>query len=218
MSALTGKTKTISGTPEEALPVRQGASQYIQGKGFDPLFAQGTDEQYLAPYREMYKQQNAVGLGQAKESAGNLTGSGYAGALGNFIGRSTTEQNANLSSLIENRRQNDAQRYLSLIQMLATTGVGPPTTAYQPGLLDYAGQAATGLATGGFFNGLLNKGGGGGAGGAPGGMAPPGGQLGQASRYNFDGTHNMYTNPSTTTDWLTGYGAQRDSFGYPRGY
>lgn len=146
MSGLTGKTKTTSGTPEEILPLRQDLANWIIGQGFNPLDI-GKNAMDLTPYQRMFADQRGQALAQAKESAGNLTGTDYGGIIGRAAGSSALQENAFLADLLERRRQASANRYLQLIAGLSGSGVGSPQTVYQPGFLDSVIGAGTSIAT-----------------------------------------------------------------------
>jgi hypothetical protein len=160
VSALTGGSKTISGTPSEVLPVRNQLSDYLTEQNFGSMLfptLSGNDPS-LAPFRALFQQQNAQTFAQAKESAGNLTGSGLGNIIGRAGERAATGQNAFLAQLLEQRRQQDANRFAQLLLGFGNSGVSPNQTVYQPGLLNYLADAGTGLASGGFFNPLLGAG------------------------------------------------------------
>lgn len=140
MSFLTGQTRQNSTTPREVMGVRQGLGNYL--RGLDPsalasgrLPGGGED---LSDYQKMFAERRAYGLAQAKESVGNLTGSGLGNTIGTAAGRSISEENAFLANLLETRRQNQANRIFSFLNQ----GVGPEQTTYQPGFLDYLFQGA----------------------------------------------------------------------------
>lgn len=124
--------------------------------GLNRLFP-GTqvDKESQQPYLDMFTQQNSRNFAQAKESAGNLTGSGLGNIIGAEAGRANTEQGAFLANLFENRRSQDAARFLSLVLGTLGSPAGGVTQMHTPGLLDYAGSGATALAAGGAFNGLF---------------------------------------------------------------
>lgn len=167
MSGFVGKTKQLDNVSSDIAPLRSGLTGYLMGQGYDTLFSQGSDEELLAPYRALFEQQNKVGLAQAKESAGNLTGSGYAASLGSYLNRAVPEQNAFLAMLLEQRRRQDADRYANLAGGLATSGVGAPTQAYQPGFLDYLFEGANVVASAVPFSGNTGTRGGGARGAPP---------------------------------------------------
>lgn len=142
MSGFVGKTKTESGVSPDVAKLRESMATFLQNKGYEGLFSQGSDEQILAPYRDLFKQQNATGLAQQKESGGNLTGSSFELGQSNYLSKATTGQNAFLADILERRKQADQSRYAQLLLGLGTSGVGPPTVGYQPGFLDYLMQGA----------------------------------------------------------------------------
>lgn len=165
MGWLKGKTKEISGTPNDIRPLRQNiASQLMQGigggalsQGFQGVLGQGgappaQDMSFfynniLQPYNELFQAQRNTALGQAKESAGNLTGSGYNNILGSATAESLAGQQALTAQTLMGLREQELQRQQNLMGMLfqfAGQGVGPNQSAYQPGFLDailpFAGQ------------------------------------------------------------------------------
>jgi hypothetical protein len=146
MSGLTGKTKTTSGTPAELLPLRRDLSSFIIGHGFNDL-GLGKDAVDITPYQQMFAANREQALAQAKESAGNLTGTDYGGILGRAAGQSALQENAFLADLMERQRQAKYQRYLQLIGGFANSGVGSPQTVYEPGFLDSIISAGTNIAT-----------------------------------------------------------------------
>lgn len=57
-------------------------------------------EQVLSPYKDLFKQNRSEALAAAREGSGNLTGSGYANALGTTVNRSLGEENKTLSDIL----------------------------------------------------------------------------------------------------------------------
>lgn len=160
---LTGSTETVSGTPSDIRGLRAGLSGFLKNYGYGKGLFPGVvpDAASLEPFMQLFTQRNAANYAQAKESAGNLSGSGYGNILGTAMERSNVEQGAFLAELLERRRQQDQQTFLQALLGLSTSGVGPDTTVYKPGLLDSVAGAALGLAGGGVFNSLFGGGGGG---------------------------------------------------------
>lgn len=136
MSFLTGKQVTTG--PQDASGLRQGLINFLNGgggaQGFSTLLFGDTSG--LGTAQGLFQQSLAPVLAQAKESTGNITGSGLANTLGTAAGRST-------SDFLTNFLNSTANRYSSLLGGLATGGYGG---GYQPGFLDYLfqglGQAA----------------------------------------------------------------------------
>lgn len=105
----------------------------------------------LAQLLPTFTQNNALALAQAKESAGNLTGSGFANTLASGVNRSLADENqlavqyANQALQQEMQRQQsqaslmaqilggNADRYGGLISSFGNTGVGPAQYAQKPG-------------------------------------------------------------------------------------
>jgi len=107
-----------------------------QGSAFIP-----TDlSQIMSLYNPLFTLQNQRAFGQAKESAGNLTGSG----LGNILGRSAQEQstlqNQLIAGIMEGRLANNQQMWSTLAQLLTPGAQGQLT--HTPGVLDYMMQGA----------------------------------------------------------------------------
>lgn len=144
MSGFTGKTKTISGTPEEIMPLRKKTAGYLEGQDFGSLNTGAPD---MTPFLKMFQDQNANTFALAKEQAGNLTGSGYGNAVGDALGKASTEQGAFLASMAEKSKQDNANRFAQLLASLTGSGVAPPQTGYQPGFLDYLAQAGSSVGT-----------------------------------------------------------------------
>lgn len=143
MPWLTGKNVQQSNVNQPTAGLDQSLIQWIQGQGFAGLNpATSVDAASAAPYQKMFADQNAQVFGQAKESAGNLTGSGLGAQLGTAGQRASTEQNAFLANLFEQRRQNDSNRFLQLVLGTLGSPAGGVTNTYQPGFLDYAAQGA----------------------------------------------------------------------------
>lgn len=176
MSFLMGKTEQVSGVNKETEGLQKMLTQLLSGKLQGGLFP-GTqvDQASMQPYLDLFTQQNARNFAQAKESTGNLTGSGLGNVIGAEAGRANTEQGAFLANLFEQRRQQDANRFVQTLLGTMGSPAGQVQTYYQPGFLDYAIQGATGLASGGAFNSLFKRNqhpmpGGGGRGGVGGGF------------------------------------------------
>lgn len=103
----------------------------------------------LAPYQQMFDAQRSRDLAQAKEQAGNLSGSGYNNLFGDALNQSLGNEQGMLAQVMQSllgqeltRRQNNASNLLSLLLGLGTSGVGPGQVVTQPGPLDYISQAA----------------------------------------------------------------------------
>lgn len=95
-------------------------------------------------YEDMFNTNRQLALAQAKESSGNLTGSGYAAAMGNVVNRSLGEQNATLGNLLnqlamaqygqeQSNAQNEAQRFMQFLMSMSGNGVGPDTIVQSGG-------------------------------------------------------------------------------------
>lgn len=133
MSFLTGQTKQISsGQPADIAGLRRGIIDFLSNQGFGTALTGGgvTDQE-----RGLFTDTLRPVLAQAKESAGNLTGSGLGNVIGAAAGRST-------SDFLLNLLRQKASNYSSLLGGLTTAGVGPPQYGHQPGFLDYLFQGA----------------------------------------------------------------------------
>lgn len=134
MSGFIGKTKTQSGVSPDIEGLRTGFADYLTNRGFGDL---DTGAPNTDAYKKLFQQQNDQSFAQAKESSGNLTGSGYGAAMGKAAGQAATSQGAFLADLLQRSQDANANRHLSAILGLGTSGVAPPQTTYQPGFIDY---------------------------------------------------------------------------------
>jgi len=138
MSFLTGSMKEM--VPDEIKAFRDKMTGFIGQQGLESAMPSTTD---LSPFREAFAKTRAGALAQAKESSGNLTGSGYANTMGVAAGRSIFDENAFLAQLMEQSRQANASRFMSMVgQVPGLQG----QMGYQPGFLDYMMQGATAAA------------------------------------------------------------------------
>lgn len=159
MSFLVGKNRTDSNVTPETGDLLKQVIGLIQGNLAGGLYPGTTvDAASAAPYLKMFADRNAQVFGQAKESAGNLTGSGLGNSLGTAAQRASTEQGSFLANLFENRRQQDAARFLQLVLGTMGSPAAGVTHSYQPGFLDYIAQGGSALAQGGAFNSLFKSG------------------------------------------------------------
>jgi hypothetical protein len=160
VSFLLGKNEQVSNVNKETEALFKQLSQYLSsGQGLDRLFpGSKVDNEQMQPYLDLFTQQNSRNLAQAKESAGNLTGSGLGNIIGAEAGRASTEQGAFLANLFETRRTGDANRFLQTLLGAGGSPANSVSNVYTPGFLDYASEAASSLAGGGAFNSFLNPG------------------------------------------------------------
>lgn len=107
MSGFTGKTVTTENVPGDIKGLRSGFADFLMKQGFSGLNT-GTPD--LDPYQKLFEMQNANNFAQAKESAGNLTGSGYGARIGRAAQEATTEQGGFLANLLEQSKQANASR------------------------------------------------------------------------------------------------------------
>lgn len=157
MSFLTGQTVQSPNANAQTTDLQNQLVKFLSGNnggGLERLFPGTTvNPADMEPYLKMFTQQNARNLGQAKESAGNLTGSGFANTMGNQVASQNATQDAFLANLFEQRRLEDANRMAAVLMGALNSNAGGVTTSYQPGFLDYAmqglGAAAPWLAGGG---------------------------------------------------------------------
>ena len=193
-----GHTKKISTAPQETAGVRTDVENFLRGAGPGKISggtAPGTAsvdqlgganspfmQNILKQLTPLFDQQRAETLAAAKESAGNLTGSGLGNTIGTAVNRSLGAQQAQLADFAQqglqlemqrqqgdaNRRfqgqQNDAQRFLQLLHGMSTAGLGPDTIQQSGGFGSILGPLGTvsGTALGGPLGGAV--------GGALGGM------------------------------------------------
>lgn len=157
MSFLIGSTDQLSNVNKQTGDLQKNAASQLGNIDIMKLlFGPGMyDESFLGPIKKMYADQLKTGFAGAKESAGNLTGSGLSSYLGRFAQSAAVQQGGDLARVALTQR--NAQQ--SLAAQLLTGVMGSPaggvTNVYRPGLLDYAAQGASGLASGGAFNGLF---------------------------------------------------------------
>jgi hypothetical protein len=157
---ITGKVKEMDSTPSDIQPLREAlVQQLLQGlngnalaQGFQGVLGQGgpppaQDTSFfynniLGPYNQLFDAQRGQALAQAKESAGNLTGSGYNNILGQATAESLGQQQALSAQTLLGLRGQELQRQRDFLHMLfgfGTAGVGPSQPYYQPGYLDTIG-------------------------------------------------------------------------------
>lgn len=108
--------RVVLGNPAMVDAARQAIEKYTatQSQSVDQLGGENSAffknmMQQLAP---AFNQRRAEGLAAAKEASGNLTGSGYANALGSSINRSLGEEQATLADYATRGLQTEVQRQL----------------------------------------------------------------------------------------------------------
>lgn len=166
---LTGNVQNIDTTPPDVRAIREMFGGALMGelpgavrRGFGPLgdYGSGADMQFflqnlLKPYQQMFAAQREGVLAQAKESAGNLTGSGYNNILGSAAAESLANEQGILAGILNQLRGQEINRGLTLrgqdigrqsdllrlILGFSSSGF-PNQPAYQPGFLDYAAPIA----------------------------------------------------------------------------
>ena len=168
MGDLTGKSKVLDPTLGDVKPLRQqlisalmsgipgfqnsvfGMAQGGKG-GYAPL-----DPSIVEPYKQLFATNRADALGQAKESAGNLTGSGYNNILGTATAGSLAGENAQIAQLGMQNQELQFRQQQAFASLLAGLGSQQGQVAYQPGFLDYLTQGAAAAAP--FFTGIPGMG------------------------------------------------------------
>lgn len=159
MSFLVGKTVQTPNANPATTGLQNKAVGYI-GSDLNRLFPQsGFNPEDYTQLIDYFKQLNMRNLAMAKESAGNLTGSGFANTLGARAAEADAQQAAMLSQLDMEKKNADANRMATVLLGLLNSNAGGVTTMYQPGFLDYALQGAGAVAGAGGFNGLFGGGG-----------------------------------------------------------
>jgi hypothetical protein len=119
--------------------LQQGFNGVLGGAQPQPQDTAFFYENILKPYTDLFAAQRQNALGQAKESAGNLTGSGYNNILGSATAESLAQEQAFGAQTMLGLRQQELQRqqdFLKLLFSFAQTGVAPNQAVYQPGFLD----------------------------------------------------------------------------------
>jgi len=174
-----GKVRTPDVSPPETRELRKDIAGQFQGQlpgavgnAFGPIgdYSSGADMQFflnnlMKPYQDLFSAQRGSALAQAKESAGNLTGSGYNNILGSAAAESIGQEQFILANLLNSLRGQEINRGLTLrgqdigrnsdllSMILGFSNSGTPRgLAYQPGFLDYAAPvvgAAVGAKLGG---------------------------------------------------------------------
>lgn len=164
-----GKVKEISGTPSDIRGLRGqiagtqgfgGVSSAAINRGAEgvPNVGAPQDDSFffkhlLQPYIDLFSAERSRSLAQAKESAGNLTGSGFQNIFGSSLATSLAGEQKTLADAlfgtrqqgIDIRGQDITQRgqtltaqdaFLRNMLAFASGGVSAPTSAYQPGVFD----------------------------------------------------------------------------------
>src|SRR5688572_3244391 len=129
VKGLTGRTEQINNVPEDVGPLRDqlisalmsglpGFTNSAFGYGQSAAGYQGPPAALIDPYRDLFKTTRVDAMEQAKESAGNLTGSGYNNILGDATARSLAEENATLAGLglqFSEFQQRNNEQFLRLL-------------------------------------------------------------------------------------------------------
>lgn len=168
-----GKVRTYDNTPEDVKGIRREFGTALQGQipgALAPIrdYGSNADSQFflqnlLKPYSDLFSAQRGSALAQAKESAGNLTGSGYNNILGSAAAESIAQEQFILANLLNSLRGQEMQRGLTmrgqdigwqsnLLNTILGFGASgtPKQQAYQPGFIDYAAPIV-GSAIGGYM-------------------------------------------------------------------
>lgn len=141
MPFLTGKTSETA--PSDVISFRKQLFDFLGQQGLGTALHGAPQDIDFAPYRAAFADRRAQTLAQAKEGAGNLTGSGFANIYGAAAGRSVSEENAFLAQLQESARQASAGRYMQFLS-IPQGYVGQMT--HTPGFLDYLFEGAASAA------------------------------------------------------------------------
>ena len=153
---LTGEVKELDSTPKDIVGLREAlVQQLLQGingnglaQGFQGVLGQGQPaaqdtsffyNNLMKPYNDLFSAQRESALSQAKESAGNLTGSGYNNILGQATSESLAQQQALSAQTLMGLREQELRRQQDFLRLLfgfGTAGVGGSQPYYQPGYID----------------------------------------------------------------------------------
>jgi len=133
MSFLTGKMQPTVATDPQASGLKWNTLGYLQN--VDPLTGLDRGGGIPREFTDLFSSQLKPALAQAKESAGNLTGSGLDNILGATAGRS-------LSDFLLNMLNQRAGRATALTGQ----ALQPQQQGYKPGFLDYLFQGASAAA------------------------------------------------------------------------
>lgn len=153
MSFLLGSQKQLSNVNQGTGQLDSQLINYLMGQLGSLNPSPGDNAAYLKPYTDLFATQNAKTAAQAKESAGNLTGSGLGNTIGTSLGQAEQGQNAFLANLLEQHNQAKANRFAQLFLGTLGSPAGGVTNYYQPGVLDYLMQGAATAANAGAFGG-----------------------------------------------------------------
>ena len=129
MSFLTGKQQLTTATDPAAMGLK--GSTLSRLGGVDPLTGLDSSGGIPPALTQLFQSQLNPALAQAKESAGNLTGSGLDNILGATAGRSVSDF---LLNMLNQRAGRATQLTGQVLQ--------PQPTGYKPGFLDYLFQGA----------------------------------------------------------------------------
>lgn len=141
MSFLLGKTNENRTVSDQTAGAHDQLIQYILGQGYGGLNAPvDMNSPEVGAFQKMFRDQNAMAFGQAKESAGSLTGSGLGNSLGFAAGQAANAQGSFLANLLEQKRQNDANRFLQTILGAFGSPAAQIERTRTPGLLETAAQ------------------------------------------------------------------------------
>lgn len=113
----------------------------------------------LAGTNGLFAATRASALGQAKESAGNLTGSGYNNLFGSALATSLAQQQKQLADTQLAASQGNQKTWADLFGQFGNTGVGGRPSYYQPSGFEGLGAAAGPLGKlAGMFGGQQSSG------------------------------------------------------------
>lgn len=152
-NSLVGHTEQLDTVPADVKQLREsligtlmaglpGFSNSAFGYGQGSQGFQALDPSIVDPYAKLFSATRADALAQAKESAGNLTGTGYANILGDSTARSLAEEQATLAGLGIQSQQFQQQRNEQFLRLLLGLTTQQAQVGYKPGFLDYLFQGA----------------------------------------------------------------------------
>lgn len=196
-----GKTSLINGNPADIADLRTGTAGMLAsnlgnissdyspqinsvdqlGGAHSPFF-----QNMMMQLQPAFDQRRALAIAAAKESAGNLTGSGLGNTIGTAVNRSLGDEQAiladyankgvgqelsrqtSLATLNNQTSNSDADRFAQLLGLMTTAGVAPGQLTQSGGISSLIGPAANI-----FGQWLANRNNNKGSGSPSGTMAPP---------------------------------------------
>jgi hypothetical protein len=158
VSGFMGKTQQLPTVDDKTQGVHNALMDYITSQGFGSMNPDmNFDPAAMAPYQKMFQDQLNTSMAGAKESAGNLTGSGLGNYLGRAAGEAANRNTSFLANLFEQHKQAQANRFMQLMLGGMGSPAGQVQNVYSPGFMDYMMQAGNVAASA--MPGSGNKGG-----------------------------------------------------------